>query len=82
MGKTKSGPMDHILQEQNGTIVRIQDPTEMNKVIIERNIQHFSQADGTPFTIEPMIEVTGLFGTTADCKDILNGTFNIEELNT
>jgi hypothetical protein len=42
MGKSQSGPMDHILVEDtDGTYIRIQNPEEMHKAILLRNYKHF-----------------------------------------
>jgi hypothetical protein len=35
------------------------EPTTVLQKIMERNIKHFGQADGTPFTTEPIFEKFG-----------------------
>jgi hypothetical protein len=37
----------------------IQTKHDMDRVLLDRNIDHFSQAHGTPFTISPLLEIFG-----------------------
>lgn len=64
MGKIKSGGLDHVLKlNGEGREERISDKDQMFEEIIKRNIKHFSQADGTPFTCEPLRSLLGQTAT-------------------
>ena len=82
MGKLKSSGLDHILRETvNGTTERIGKKEDMFKAIIERNIQHFSQADGTPFTIDPLKSLIGPTATSDFCDEIIKGRIDLSEMD-
>ena len=81
MGKVKSGGLDHILQTTSEGTKRISDRDEMYMKLIERNIAHFSQSDGTPMTEEPMRTLLGSTATNSFCNDILNGTIDLQGLS-
>jgi hypothetical protein len=49
-------------------------PKAIMEYLLARNCKHFGQADGTPFTLPPLLALT------AACKLILEGDFNCEEL--
>ena len=55
---------------------RVDNIEEMEKIINERNVQHLQQAEGTPFTIEPLKTILGEDGCTEDCNKILMGTYD------
>jgi hypothetical protein len=52
---------------------RIQTKHEMDTVLLDRNIDHFAQAHGTPFTISPLLEIFGTDGCTQAALSILDG---------
>lgn len=82
MGKVKSGGLDHVLKtKDDGTEERINDRDLMFEEIIRRNTKHFSQADGTPFTVEPLRSLIGETATNDFCDKILNGTIDLEGLD-
>lgn len=81
-GKTMSGGLDYIIQtDEDGQEYRIQDPDDIFSTIIQHNIKHFSQADATEFTREPLKSILGTSGTNSTCDAILNGQFHIEEVD-
>ena len=45
----------------------------MFAAIIDRNRKHFSQADGTPFTIEPLKSLLGPYATNDFAQGIIKG---------
>jgi hypothetical protein len=54
-------------------------PSEVVTHLQQRNRQHFGQAHGTPFTVNPLAENLG-FTSERDCGDaILQGTYRIPE---
>jgi hypothetical protein len=57
----------------NPTPRRIQTKPQMDKVLLDRNINHFSQSYGTPFTISPLLEVFGTDGCTEAALSIFDG---------
>jgi hypothetical protein len=80
-GKTLSGGIDYIIQpDDSGQEQIIRDPETIFSSIIDYNISHFSQADATEITKEPIKSILGPFGTTKECDEILEGQFQIEEL--
>jgi hypothetical protein len=46
---------------------------ELEATLYERNRNHFSQAQGTPFTVPPLSEALQFDGVTAFGKTILQG---------
>jgi hypothetical protein len=52
----------------------------MYEKIIERNKIHFSQADGTPFTVSPLTDILGRYGTNQNADEILAGTYPLETI--
>lgn len=53
----------------------IQDPDRITNILLERNKHHFGQAQGTPFTVEPLKSQIGPHATSSDSDDILDGIF-------
>jgi hypothetical protein len=43
----------------DGTVTKITDPKQIEDTIIERNVSHFGQAQGTPFTTGKIQEILG-----------------------
>jgi hypothetical protein len=81
-GKILSSGLDHIIiQDANGSQETIFDPDIMYKRLIDRNIKHFSQADGTPFTVEPLKSLLGPYGTSEFAADLLAGNIDIDTLD-
>ena len=83
-------PIDHLLvrdpkctetDPKKQKFIEIRDPIEIMNMLVERNSKHFSQATGTPFTVEPLLTVVGEDGSTADADKILDGTYDIGSLN-
>jgi hypothetical protein len=63
----------HILQPDGSTKI-ISDPDEMYNRIIDQDIQHYGQAEGTPCTITPLKDWLGSTGDTAMCDSWLQGS--------
>ena len=51
----------------------VTDPTEVEQLLIKRNIKHFGQSQGTPFTTAPIIEHLGYRGNSPQVTKIING---------
>jgi hypothetical protein len=62
----------HILQP-DGTTKVVNDPKEMYDRIIDRDITHYGQAEGTPCTLSPVKEWLGTAGETDMCESWLQG---------
>ena len=52
------------------------DVEKIKKFLLERNKKHYGQAYGTPFTTGDLKGVVGKDGTTEECNQILQGTYN------
>ena len=57
----------------------ITNPYEVENHIINRNIEHFGQAQGTPFTSDKITKMLGYTGVSQQANNIIQGA-NIEEL--
>jgi hypothetical protein len=53
--------------------IRISDPLELNEELEIRNKGHFSQAEGTPFTTEPLKSLFGRHANTSASRELHNG---------
>ena len=63
----------------DGTTTTIDDPSEIFERILHRDQRHYSQAQGTPFTQQPLYSFTGIAGDTPSAQQFLNdGTLNLE----
>ena len=65
-------------QEQ---IITIHDHEEIESKLIERNIAHFGQAQGSPFTVPRMSETLGYEGTNEYSKQIIQGEDLQDDMN-
>jgi hypothetical protein len=52
---------------------RIQTKTDMDTTLLTQNVQHFAQADGTPFTRQPLLDIVGKDGCALGALHILEG---------
>ena len=52
-------------------------PTEIVRLLQERNRAHFGQAQGTPFTVPPLSDLLGFTGTGTAQTQILGGKFDL-----
>jgi hypothetical protein len=69
-----------LVQNEDGTTERISDKLQMETSIISRNIMHFSQADGSPFTKEPLTDLFGRYGVNLESELLLDGELDIESV--
>jgi hypothetical protein len=76
-GHTNQGGVTHVLVPESTTghqtFRKVQLKHELDKVLLAQNITHFSQAEGTPFTMSPLIDILGVDGYTNEALDILDG---------
>ena len=59
----------------------IDDPDIIKRLMIERNAQHLNQAEGYPFTMEPLAILIDKDSFTSFSEEILKGTANFFTLN-
>ena len=80
-GKTMTGGLTQLLVPENPeenpkTCKRwrlVQDPEEIKRLLQDRNKRHFGQAQGTPFTMNPLAQGLDFTGTSAMADKILDG---------
>jgi hypothetical protein len=81
LGKNNRSGLTFLLVEKtDGTCESIFNRNEVNKLLIERFSEHFGQADGTPFTKEPLRSLFGPDGSNMASKDLLEGKLDIDSL--
>ena len=76
-----SVPWNKIKENKNLQFKTIDDPILIDQLIADRNAHHLNQADGTPFTIEPLISLIGKDTFTTFSKELLEGKANLDQLN-
>ena len=57
----------------NETYRTVHDQQEIETLLIERNIAHFGQAQGSPFTVSPLVDKLGYKGTNNYAHKIIQG---------
>ncbi len=63
----------------DGTTSLLEEPIQIFQKIIERDQRHYSQAEGTPFTCEPLRSLFGLAADTPQAQQFLHhGDLNIQ----
>jgi hypothetical protein len=72
-GKTAGGISHVLIRSNEATPHRINDKDELDVVLLERNVEHFQQAQGTPFTISPLLDLIGHNGCSNYALQILEG---------
>jgi hypothetical protein len=78
---TISHGIDHIIIENSeGEKVIVNDPEDMITALLNQNEMHFSQSDGTPFTVEPLKSMLGSNGTSTWAQALLNGEIDVDSL--
>jgi len=58
----------------------VYDPQEIEQLVLQQHRKHFSQADGTIFTVEPLRTLINDECTSEYAQKVLDGTANIEDL--
>ena len=79
--KTKQQLTAITIPESDGTITTIDIPEEVEAALIERNKNHFGQAQGTPFTISPLSDDLNFSANTVSADKIVEGIYN-QDLST
>ena len=51
----------------------VTDPVRVETLLIERNQEHFSQAQGSPFTVAPLSDTFGYKGETMEATQLIRG---------
>jgi hypothetical protein len=75
LGKSNGGSLSSIMipGDEPDTWQHIFDPQKITDLLIKRNIGHFGQAHGTPFTVAPLSNWVGWHGTSDSAAAILQG---------
>ena len=60
---------------------QIEVPTEVLYQLQQRNRTHFGQAQGSPFTVPPLVDQLGFCGDGSNSDEILNGSYDATGLN-
>ena len=60
---------------------RLTDPTDIEERLLDRNIKHFGQAEGTLFTTNDITKHFEYEGTTTDVRNLLEGDLEIDNYN-
>jgi hypothetical protein len=81
LGKNNRSGLTFLLVENtDGTHRNVFNKDEINELLIERFSMHFSQADGTPFTKEPLWSLFGPDGSNEASRALLEGRIDIDGL--
>jgi len=59
----------------------IMEPDEMNDTLLEYSRLHFSKAQGSPFTVEPLSNMLQYDGLTVFGNQILKGRATLDNVN-
>jgi hypothetical protein len=51
----------------------VSEPSELEETILQNNKKHFQQANGTPFTTAPLIDIFGPTGTNDAAEKLYQG---------
>jgi hypothetical protein len=82
LGKNiKSGLSYLLIQREDGTLDTVLERDDIFDCLVQRFTAHFSQADGTPFTVPPLSACFGPFGTNTNSMDLLQGNFEVSKLD-
>jgi hypothetical protein len=81
LGKNiKSGLSYLLIQREDGTLDTVLERDDIFECLVKRFTAHFSQADGTPFTVPPLSACFGPFGTNTNSMELLQGNFDVSKL--
>jgi hypothetical protein len=68
-----------IAPDSTGTLVEMTKKEDMEKAIMEENIQKFLQAMDTPFMTPPLLRDFGYMGLSPSATDVMLGQYNPPE---
>ena len=61
---------------------QIDVPTEIVRLLQERNRLHFGQIQGAPFTMQPLVDLLGIpVATSRTQQQLIRGTFDVSEFD-
>jgi hypothetical protein len=81
LGKNNRSGLTFLLVENtDGMLKSVFNKNEINDLLIECFSVHLSQADGTPFTKEPLLTLFGPDGSNKMSRALLEGKINIDGL--
>ena len=73
---TLTSPTTITITKQDGSSEKIIDSHTMHELIIHHNKKHFNQAQGSPPTIQPLLNILGT-GLDSSSQKIIDGTITI-----
>jgi hypothetical protein len=76
--QTSTG-LTHIFHEVDTTIERVDEPSEMERILHLHFRNHFNQATGTPFTVGVLRETFGYGGHNTNTQYLLDGKLQLSE---
>ena len=69
----KSGGLKAIqLAQEDGSLSTVSDPKVMTPLLVKASRKHYMQADGTPFTTEPLADIS-YTACCVMCEEVLKG---------
>ena len=74
--------LKHVIVNENGTELTVDNPEDLDNTIINRNKKHFNQANNTPFATKPITETIGREGNNEETTQILKGNRNMDNFQT
>ena len=74
-------PWNSINGIENAVFKTIDNPTLIEELILDRNSHHLNQAQGSPFTVEPLQFLTGTDSDTPFTEALLNGDANLHHIS-
>ena len=77
----KSVQWNNIKATKNLQFKTIDDPILIDQLIADRNAHHLNQADGTPFTIEPLLSLIDKDTFTILSQELLDEKANLSQLD-
>ena len=69
-----------IKSSKNLQFKTIDNPILIDQLIADRNANHLNQADGTPFTVEPLLSLIGKDTFTTFLQALVDGTTDLSKL--
>ena len=69
------------IKKQNLKFKTIDDPQLIDQLINERNAHHLNQAQGTPFTIKPILSLIGQERFTSFSQELIYGITDQTNIN-
>ena len=73
-------PWNNIKGKKNVLFKTIDNPRLIEELVADRNSHHLNQAQGSPFTVEPIQSLIGPDSDTPFAEALLNGSANLSDI--